>query len=277
MHSYLNWTLTLLADCQALRLNCFYSCAGHCVAIPQWNICNCLNICCNIMNASHREGTSIHLSVCNWDLLRPFSFFLSPALLHRVPSLLPVLDLLWNPYMVISFSNAFGTGNNFQQQPKKMGKRRMERTPAGQLLIDTHKQAKKMPCNALHWASLRTYTPFAISALNLIYIHFIIFAFSATPTRLRPACSALPCPPLCCLPASLRSDLWQSPLVVFSVTVVPCGANEFKCVRNWVIKISLNSACPNCLPAFCSDSILERRSSEDFPLNLATFLHFCIF
>lgn len=118
----------------------------------------------------------------------------------------------------------------------------MERTPAGQLLIDTHKQAKEMPCNALHWASLRTYTPFAISALNLIYIHFIIFAFSATPTQLRPACSALPCPPLCCLPASLRSDLWQSPLVVFSVTVVPCGANEFKCVRNWVIKISVNSA-----------------------------------
>lgn len=77
----------------------------------------------------------------------------------------------------------------------------MERTPAGQLLIDTHKQAKKMPCNALHWASLRTYTPFAISALNLIYIHFIIFAFSATPTRLRPALPypTLPCPCSSCL------------------------------------------------------------------------------
>lgn len=71
----------------------------------------------------------------------------------------------------------------------------MERTPAGQLLIDTHKQAKKMPCNALHWASLRTYTPFAISALNLIYIHFIIFAFSATPTQPRPP---LPYPVLPC-------------------------------------------------------------------------------
>lgn len=113
--------------------------------------------------------------------------------------------------------------------PKK--ERRMERTPAGQLLIDTHKQAKEMPCNPLHWASLRTYTPFAISALNLIYIHFIIFAFSATPTQPRPALPypVLPCPTL---PASLRTDLWQSPLVVFSVTVVPCGANEFKCVRN---------------------------------------------
>lgn len=136
-------------------------------------------------------------------VLSPCSLFLSPALLHRVPSLLPVLDLLWNPYMVISFSNAFGTGNNFQQQPKKMGKRRMERTPAGQLLIDTHKQAKKMPCNALHWASLRTYTPFAISALNLIYIHFIIFAFSATPTRAFPA-QAYPVLPLsypACIPS----------------------------------------------------------------------------
>lgn len=86
-------------------------------------------------------------------------------------------------------------------------------------------------------------TPFAISALNLIYIHFIIFAF------LLPQHSpALPCPALscsACIPSN--RSLAIAPGCFF---VVPCGANEFKCVRNWVIKISVNSAClPACLPS----------------------------
>lgn len=58
------------------------------------------------------------------------------------------------------------------------------------------------------------------------------------------ACSALPYPALpcsaCLHPFAVISG--NRPWLFFSVTVVPCGANEFKCVRNWVIKISLNCA-----------------------------------
>lgn len=188
----------------------------------------------------HWEGASIHLSVCNWDLLR--CLVPSPALCI-VLSLLPVLDLLWNPYMVISFSNAFGTGNNFQQQPL-LPKKRMERTPAGKLLIDTHKQEKKMPWIPFHWASLPAYSFCHFGAKFDLYTFYYI-CFFATPTQ---PCPAVSCPALSC-PACIPSNrsLAIAPGCFF---VVPCGANEFKCVRNWVIKISVNSAClPACLPS----------------------------
>lgn len=212
----------------------------------------------------HWEGASIHLSVCNWDLLRCLCVP-SPALCI-VLSLLPVLDLLWNPYMVISFSNAFGTGNNFQRQPL-LPKKRMERTPAGKLLIDTHKQEKKMPWIPFHWASLPTYSFCHFGAKFDLYTFYYI-CFFATPTQ---PCPALSCS--ACIPSN--RSLAIAPGCFF---VVPCGANEFKCVRNWVIKISVNSAClPACL-LFRLDSweAFKRR----FPFesrNIFTFLCILIY
>lgn len=116
--------------------------------------------------------------------------------------------------MVISFSNAFGTGNNFQQQQQQtllQKKKRMERTPAGKLLIDTHKQEKKMPWIPFHWSSLPTYSFCHFGAKFDLYTFYYI-CFFATPTQ---PCLAVPCHALPALPASLRTDLWQSPLVVF--------------------------------------------------------------
>lgn len=87
--------------------------------------------------------------------------------------------------------------------PKKKEKR-MEGTPAGKLLIDTHKQAKKMP-----WIPLPSYSFCHFGAKFDLYTFYYI-CFFATPTQpyqaLRSAaCSALPYLVLPC-PACIPSN-----------------------------------------------------------------------
>lgn len=171
--------------------------------------------------------------------------------------------------MVISFSNAFGTGNNFQQQPL-LPKKRMERTPAGKLLIDSHKQEKKMPWIPFHWASLPAYSFCHFGAKFDLYTFYYI-CFFATPTQ--------PCPALLypALPASLQTDLWQSPLVVFLLFRVAL-MNSNVCV---IELLKFQWTAPACLPVcllFRLDSweAFKRR----FPFesrNIFTFLCILIY
>lgn len=211
----------------------------------------------------HWEGASIHLSVCNWDLLR--CLVPSPALCI-VLSLLPVLDLLWNPYMVISFSNAFGTGNNFQRQPLLPKKKKNEWNAPLQGNSSSTRTSRRKRCPGFPFIGLPSQrTPFAISALNLIYIHFIIFAF------LLPQHSpALPCP---ALPASLRTDLWQSPLVVFLLFRVAL-MNSNVCV---IELLKFQWTAPACLPA-CLPSVPTRfLRGVQAKISLWISQHFYIF
>lgn len=135
--------------------------------------------------------------------------------------------------MVISFSNAFGTGNNFQQQQPLLPKKKKEWNAPLQGNSSSTRTSRRKRCPGFPFIGLPSQrTPFAISALNLIYIHFIIFAF------------LLP-QPLPALPASLRTDLWQSPLVVFLLFRVAL-MNSNVCV---IELLKFQWTAPACLPS----------------------------
>lgn len=115
---------------------------------PSWlcvcvcNICNCRSI----MNAS--AGGSVHLSVCNWNLLRSvLLLYSSPSPLSLSSSALCIV-LCWRCliyYEIRTWLLVFQMlsaqaiiSNSPGCRKKKNERRKCNAPPAGKLLIDTH-------------------------------------------------------------------------------------------------------------------------------------------
>lgn len=165
------------------------------------------------MNAS--PGGSVHLSVCNWNLLRSVLLLSSsPSLLSLSSSALCIVlccrCLIYYEIrtwlLVFQMLSAQAIISNSPGCRKK-NERKCYAPPAEKLLIDTHSGGTLATLAQLPFP----YSFCHFSAKFDLY-RFYYICFFATPKQ-----------PLPCL------HPWASPLVVF---VVPCGANEFKCVRN---------------------------------------------